>query len=253
MAYGCVPVLVDERWEPPFASLLVYESFALRVPPTKVPRLLETLRAVSAAALRRLQSALARVRRAFTYHLDGAPDGVLPLLAFSMAEALQRPMPAPTARPLATERYNDGQVVRSAATIEVGSLLVHGASTAVPTGRISDPSEAATGRRRLASSAGAVEVPFNASQDAVWQVREVCCGLCAAAPVRPYTCYTSSCRGSENCVRCAFGVVCDASAGQQCSERPVGERKARGIVTAVSWDPQRRVMRKICRGVKDVM
>ena len=221
VAHGCVPVLLEDRWEPPFSSLLDYSTFSLRVPMAEMPGLLDRLRAVSAPSLRRMQQALIGARRAFEFHLGGTGqnrglDGVLPLVVFSMAQALRRPVPPPPARLISTHHdVEEGKVPRSAATIEVDSLSVHMSSATEPTGRILDATNASYGN------------------GAVWMVRERCCGICAAWPLRPHSCHNTDPNPRE--ARCwNWGYCCDFKT-QPCPVKHAVNASVPGVVMAHSW------------------
>jgi len=141
MHLGCVPVLLDDRHAPPFASLLDYSTFAVPLRTRDVPRLHELLPTLDLGALQR---GLVRARRAFDFHLDSASGrDMLPLLVFSLAEAAAQRRAAATAatttatavgeaavgadavRVVGTGTYRrDGASYMEHATIEVDSTRV---------------------------------------------------------------------------------------------------------------------------------
>ena len=123
---GCVPVIVSDRALPPFASVLDWSLFSVRVEPSMVPSLHSRLVQLDYAALQR---GLTRARGALEYRLapyDG--EGMLPLLALEMQRVLYHRQRQPgsvglnadpagsridgAARPAVTPLYNDVDPLR---------------------------------------------------------------------------------------------------------------------------------------------
>ena len=82
----CVPILVSEYWLPPFAELLNYSAFSLRIRLADLPRLRQIALAADHGAL---VSGVRRARRAFEYHLHAYTGrDMLPLLLYAMHQRL---------------------------------------------------------------------------------------------------------------------------------------------------------------------
>ena len=90
---------MSAHMEPPFSHLLDWTTFSARLAPRDLPSLKTFVKSLDHATL------LAGVRRAtatLTYELDARADAgrdMLPLLVYAMAQAVARPIAAPT-RPL---------------------------------------------------------------------------------------------------------------------------------------------------------
>ena len=128
MQLGCVPVLLDDRYAPPFAPLLDYSKFVVQLRTRDVPRLHELLPPLDLVALQR---GLVRARRAFEYHLDSATGrDMLPLLLFTLAEAAAARRAATASAAAAAAAVGDA----AAAAAEMGDATVGDAVRVVGTG-----------------------------------------------------------------------------------------------------------------------
>lgn len=67
VTFGCVPVIVQDYVYQPFEDFLPYEEFAVRLPVSDIPRMIEVLRSYTEQDMARMRAALARHFRAFLW------------------------------------------------------------------------------------------------------------------------------------------------------------------------------------------
>ena len=90
--HGCIPVILQDGVHTPWESVLDTSTFALRIPRDRMHMLLQTLRAVPAARIRRMRAALRRAWPRFSY------------LSVAAAEYQRRDRPMPAAVKAAASR-----------------------------------------------------------------------------------------------------------------------------------------------------
>ncbi|XP_042475475.1 probable glycosyltransferase At5g03795 [Macadamia integrifolia] len=65
---GCVPVLINDHYVPPFSDVLNWKSFSVEVPVREIPNLKKILMSISSGQYIRMQRRLIQVRRHFEVH-----------------------------------------------------------------------------------------------------------------------------------------------------------------------------------------
>ena len=117
MQHGCVPVIVSDRFLPPFAQWLDWSRFSLRISPSRLPHLRSILRS---AQYEQLRDAVGLAASALEYRLDRYDGhGMLPLLVVEMMRVMQPRRRGALAdgaarqQPIVRELYNDVEAWRS--------------------------------------------------------------------------------------------------------------------------------------------
>lgn len=67
--YGCIPVIISDYYDLPFADVLNWKRFSLVVPALDIPLLKRILHSISSEEYRRLHKNLLKVRKHFLWHL----------------------------------------------------------------------------------------------------------------------------------------------------------------------------------------
>ncbi|EOD15787.1 hypothetical protein EMIHUDRAFT_119255 [Emiliania huxleyi CCMP1516] len=104
--YGCVPVILSVHLEPPWSELLDWSTFSLRVHPSQIRSLKQTLLRAEQENYEALHRGVLRARAALEYHLDEYTGrDMLPLLLWQMHRRL---LDGPPAAPRGVRQvYND--------------------------------------------------------------------------------------------------------------------------------------------------
>jgi hypothetical protein len=68
MFYGCVPVVIANYYDLPFADILNWHKFAIVIPTLDIPLLKKTLKAVTPAQYSQMHQYVVQVRKHFQWH-----------------------------------------------------------------------------------------------------------------------------------------------------------------------------------------
>ncbi|KAI4350351.1 hypothetical protein L6164_004813 [Bauhinia variegata] len=82
--YGCVPIIISNYYDLPFADVLNWKSFSVVVPTLDIPSLKKVLKGISSEQHSRLQSNVLKVRKHFQWHSSPVDFDVFYMVMFEL-------------------------------------------------------------------------------------------------------------------------------------------------------------------------